>query len=65
MSAQNVEINGVESGWIPMIRGWKYISKIGFNSNDRHSSEFWIYELSIRESNDRKQKIEELNCVSQ
>jgi hypothetical protein len=50
----NVEVNGVESGWIPINKGWKYISKIGFNSNDNHPSEFWIDFLSIRESHNGK-----------
>lgn len=44
-----IEINGVESEWVPIWTGWKYITKIGFHNNEYHPSEYWIDELKIRE----------------
>jgi hypothetical protein len=52
----NVGVNGVESGWIPIWKGWDYISKIGFHNNDRHPSEFWIDDVNIRLVHNKKTK---------
>lgn len=51
-----VEINGVESDWVPIWMGWEYISKVGFHNNDEHPSEFWIDDLTLREAHIKKQK---------
>ena len=52
----NVDINDVESGWISIRKGWEYISKIEFQNNDKHPSEFWIDDITIRQAHNKKTK---------
>ena len=52
----NIDINGAESGWIPISKSWNYITKIEFRNNDNHPSEFWIDDITIRQAHNKKTK---------
>ena len=49
-----VVVNDIESEWVVIWTGWDYISKVGFHNNDRHPSEFWIDDLTIKETHIKK-----------